>query len=591
MRKAWLAMLGGVGVLALWWWVLLESRTGIELGLGSLTYPTRFTSSTYGMFLGVSVVAIPLWYRAVAAWREAWPKSQLARELDALPDGRWVLLTSFLAFAAAMLVRSWVLRGAPLTDDEGVYVYSGQLLAQGRLWVESLEPRLAFDHVFLINDGRTYSQYPLGWPALMVPGLLIGAPGLINPLLSALTIPAVYGLGDALGGRSTARLSTVLFIISPMIATTAATLLSHTSAMAAGTWMLWVLVKRVNDPSPRWDAAVGALAGVVFFIRPGVGMALGGTVCLQWVAMRARVDIAALARRAASFAGPALVLAALFFLVNQAQTGSPWKLAYTRSLEYAEENQWRFAAWNHRAQFMTVFPIGDRADLAMAMLFRFNADLFGFPLSVLPLLFLQWSSSLRPLVLTLAVFLGFHLFAADVGIDTFAPVHVFEAGSILVVLVAFGLTSLAARVPQVDVGAATIAAFIVGLSTLVPMRMLVVHRLAQDVLGPAEYLEEQHIENALIFPVGLPLQCSLYSTHFVFQAPPNPPNVDEAPVVWANHLTIERDRELAHTRFPSRAAYILTQTHDCGLRLVPLDSAEAGRLKASPAAEVSAPKN
>lgn len=574
-RSIALALLGGALWVGAWWVVLLDSRLGVEMGLGALVFPTRTTSSMNGMFLGVAVLAVPLWYRALSALSGALLRSRFAKELSALPEARWVVTLSFFAFAAAMLVRNWVLRGATLSDDESVYLFGTQLLAEGRLWVESPTPRLFFDHIFMVNDGRLYPQFAMGWPALLLPFWSLGLHPLLNPLLSALTVPAVYGLGDALGGRLPARLSTVLFVFSPMVATAGATLDAHTSALALATWLVWVLVRRSDASSARWDLLVGTLAGVLLLVRPDAGLSLGLLVCAQWLLVRGRGSKRALALV------PVVLAFALFAAINVAQTGLWWKTAAARAVEYAEENQWRFTVHNQATAEMALWPLGDRFDTAIALLFRLNADLFGFPLSLLPLMLLRLGRAHRPLVLTLTGFFVFHLFDTRVGIDTFAPTRVLEASGLLVVLTASALVSLQARAPNFDVAAAATAAFLVGWCTLVPMRAFNVHRLAQDVLAPTEFIEAQRLERAVVFNVDLPVQCGLLSTHFVNQLPPNPPDARTASVLWVNHLTIAEDRELARTAFPERSAWVLVEQNDCELKLLALDSVEAGRVSPS----------
>ena len=50
-----------------------------------------------------------------------------------------------------------------------------ELLADGRLWTASPPMPRFQDHPFLINDGRVYTHYFLGWPAQMLPDLWLGA--------------------------------------------------------------------------------------------------------------------------------------------------------------------------------------------------------------------------------------------------------------------------------------------------------------------------------------------------------------------------------------------------------------------------------
>lgn len=584
-RPVLLLVLGAAPV-AVWWYLLVNSNSGVDFGVGSIQFPTRITSSLNGMFMGVAVGAVAFWRVAVGL---AWPgpEGRFAREWRALPERTQVLLFSFLAFALAALTRSWVLRHAPLTDDEGAYTFSALLLKDGRLWWPSAPPelKLFFDNIFIINDGKMYSQYPLGWPALLAVALATGTQSLVNPLLSALTVPAVYGLGKHLGGRATAQWAAVLFLCSPMISTTAATLLSHTSAMAAVAWLLFIAHTRVDDRSPRWDALLALLLGVAVFIRPTVGVGFGAPVAAWWLWRRAWQHREGAAARLGGFVLVGLALGGLFLAVNAAQTGSPWKLAYQRSLEYARENQWRFSAWRSEMKFMADGGFKNVLEVAFSTLLRLNADLFGLPLSLAPLMAVAWARRHAVLAVSCVVFTVLHLFAHDVGVDTFAPVHFFELAAPLVVLSAEGLRRLAAESRAVL--SVVVAFFLVAVATLIPMRLWTLHLLAQDVLATPELLEEKHVENAVVFTATSPLQCTKFSRHFVFGRPVQHPALTDD-VVWANHLTIERDRALM-SAFPGRTGYVLMQDIGCNLQLVPLASPEAGKILPSPHLSLTTP--
>ncbi|PZR06348.1 MAG: hypothetical protein DI536_30195 [Archangium gephyra] len=580
-----LAFVVGVVPIAMWWFVLAYSKLGVNFGLGSLNFPTRITASIFATFMLIAVVSAPLWRITFEAFTLA-PGSRLARDLETLTESRWVALLSFGAFAVAALVRGWVLRGAPLTDDESAYQFAASLLTEGRLWAESAPPeiRLFFDTVFIINDGKMYAQYPLGWPALLAVGMVTGLTPVLNPLLSAATVPAVYGLGRHFAGPREGRIAGGLFIVSPMVATAAATLMSHTAALAAITWAFWVVATRAEVKSPRWDALLAFFIGAAVLIRPGVGVGFGAPLVAWWLYVRAFRTGEGRVVRLASFAVVGSVLGALFFFINHEQTGSMWKLAYTRSLEYAQENGYRFSAWSSPQKFMGGGGFYELTQVALAALLRINQDFFGLPLSLLPLAAVAWSRRLMVLAVPCAAFTFFHFFAADVGVDTFAPVHFFELAGPLTVLIALGVGRWVDR----GLGALVMAVLATAWATVIPMRFWSIHLMAQDIIAPLELVEEKDLHEAVVFNVGLPLQCLDLSHHFVFMRPFNHPDLADD-VVWVNHLSVQLDRELARRAFPGRAAYLLVQRIDCTLELMPLDAPEAERL-APPYPFINKPK-
>src|SRR5262245_32136900 len=164
-----------------------------------------------------------------------------------MPSRLFLVWTSPAPFAIPLVLRLRILHNAPLTDDESAYRFAAELLASGRLWVPSPPLKLFFDQNFIINDGRMYAVYFLGWPALLVPGVWVGMPGLVNPLLSALTVLPLYRALHHFVGTAWARGGVLLFLASPFIQIAAATGLAHTACLMALTWSLWMYVRTIRD--------------------------------------------------------------------------------------------------------------------------------------------------------------------------------------------------------------------------------------------------------------------------------------------------------------------------------------------------------
>src|SRR5262249_35896727 len=158
-------------------------------------------------------------------------------------------------FAIPLAIRLFVIHSAPLTDDEGAYRFGAELLASGRLWVPSPPMKLFFDQNFMINDGRLYPAYFLGWPALLAPRVGFLSPGIVTPLLSAATVPFLFRLLRSVVGASWARAGVILFLSSPFLQTTAATELSNTSWMLLIAWALSELML-LEGRTSRWQAHV-----------------------------------------------------------------------------------------------------------------------------------------------------------------------------------------------------------------------------------------------------------------------------------------------------------------------------------------------
>ncbi len=364
-----------------------------------------------------------------------------------MSERRFLLWTCAAAFAIPLAVRYGLMHGAPLADDESAYRFAAELLASGRLCVPSPPLKLFFDQNFMINDGRLYPVYFLGWPALLAPGVWIGAPGIVNPILSALTVPPLVRALSHFVGPSWARAGVLLFLSAPFLQIAAATELSHTSCLMALTWCLWMYVRTTRDDASLRDHAGFAFSfALAFCIRPQSALPIGLPLVLSWGWALWRLDRTPRLRAVLAFLLPSATLAALFLGSLWAQNGSPWRIGYTRGGEYLVENKFRFttfAAHDLTAvagfDFSQVGPAIARTAIGM---FRLNSDLFGWPSSfaLLVLALPALARGTRLLWTMVGSYLLVMLFQRDWGIDTFGPVHAFELS-----LPILGLTMAGAR--------------------------------------------------------------------------------------------------------------------------------------------------
>ena len=257
------------------------------LDLGTMVLPA--VRQTYVLFfwtllgsVAAGVLAVGLVRLQALAPRVGWPAAGRR-------DATWLAVTMAAAFLIACAIRAFVLRGADVTDDESAYRFMAQVLASGRLWVDSHPMKAFFDRIFMINDGKFYGQYFIGWPALMAPGVFLGATGYMNAFYSALTVPAVFLTVRRLAGAAAGRAATLLYLASPMLAVGAATELSHTTCLMAAAWSVYCLLRSREAPADwRWHAGVAFCFGLGVLIRPLSTLGVGLPILAAWF-----VDVAA----------------------------------------------------------------------------------------------------------------------------------------------------------------------------------------------------------------------------------------------------------------------------------------------------------
>ncbi len=588
-RRPWTVaglLAGAVLALSIFWAIGAHRLDWYELRLGS----TTILSSGYAQFLAYwalfgSVAALLFGYAFAALGGTKWAE-ETCEQLRATPDRHLILAFSALAFAIPALIHWRLLLGADLTDDESVYRFSSELLLSGRLYADSPPMKLFFDHIFMINDGKFYSQYFLGWPALLAPGLALGVPELMNPLYSALTVPAIFLTLRDLSGRGAAVIGVLLFLFAPMVQFTAATQLSHTSCMFALAWMTYLTVRANRGDAAWWlHAGIASTFSVAFFIRPTVAVAIGVPLLFVWAAALRKLSSEKRLVAVLSFAAPALSFALAFFAVNAVQNGSITYVAYKRAGDYARENGFHYAAWSSLPDDWTPsFGFGS-LDLALSRtgiaLTRLNFALFGWPIAFLFLPFASWLGQ-RAWILWLMVF-GFilsHAYLRSPGIDTFGPVHYAEIVLPIIMLSALGVARL--RNGLRDMGASPFVARLpvalcIGLIAAalfgyVPVRALALHEVSEVIRRPAVAAEE--IEGQAIVFTNRPFirrACSA-TRHFVFAQEVNDPDFENR-ILWANHLSVAHDRKLMEL-YPDRKGLLMLWGSDCRPGFVSLQDAE-----------------
>ena len=578
-------LLAGIG-LALFWssgWVSL-GRFRLDMGSIGLP-PTRM------MFFHLTWILFGGLFAGALAWAIARRMSdtgahlRFARAWTDGPDRQWVLAGSLMTAALVLFVRAVVLKGQPLTDDESAYRFMAELLARGRTWIESPPDKLFFDRGQMANGGRYYSQYFLGWPALLAPGVWLGLTGAMNALYSALTVPALFGVLRRLAGSAWARAGIVVYALSPMLLVGAGTGLSHTSCLFALAWTTWFALRSREEDAAWWvHAGVGGAFAVAFAIRPLTALGIGLPLLVYWFAgvlRRREGRVVALV----AFTAPAAVCAVLFLVTIASQTGSPLLSPYQATYEYSKANGFRFSAW-HAGMEVTI-P-GLRADgilpgLARAATgqLRLNTALFGWPISLLFAFAAGWTRAARLPWACFACFFVLHLPTGDAGVDTFAPVHHFELAWPVLLLTAIGAarwtrlggSGFAATLP----GALLASLLLANLVGYAPVRFANIARITTNIAMPQRAVEAAGIENAVVFvprPYA-PACLSQPARHFVYWWPLPTPDFDDS-VVWANHLTLGLDRTLLAEHFPRRRGYILAWSRECRVDLLPLEALSPG---------------
>lgn len=556
---------------------------GFALDLGSVILPTpRYVRFVLLWVLFGTVGATLISLGVAQACSRSAAFEAVRQRWEAMSDRQFQLAAGVLALLIPLLLRSALMSGSPVTDDESTYRFAANLLLSGRLWAPSPPLKLFYDQNFMINDGRLYPMYFLGWPALLAPAVWMRAPGVANPIYSALTIFPLFAIARRFVGAGWARAAVLLFLSSPFVQIAAATQLSHTSCLLALTCCLLMYLRTRESSATAWDHAGLAVAfSAAFWIRPQSALALGVPLLLLWgLDLRRRPKGRALAA-VGSFAVPGAAFAALFLATLWAQNGSPWMTGYARYVRYVAENGFSFTTF--RPQHVTSVPgLGLTNPLVAAVrtgagLFRLNFDMFGWP-SSFALAALAIRGTTRETRVLWAMVVGFglvFLFVMDAGIDSFGPVHMFELTLPILILSIVGVRRLQDRLVRPLLAPGLLVGLIVSAQIgFVPVRLHALQQITAHLAEALDAPERAGIHHAVVFaPTPFAPTCDGTPHNFVNFRPVNDPELQQD-ILWVNDLGLEEDRRFM-AGFPDREGYVMRWSPACEVEFYAIHGARA----------------
>ncbi len=311
-------------------------------------------------------------------------------------DAPFVFGIAFGAFALYAVIAQWVFAGRPLLIDEIVYVLQARDYASGSLTHLTRLPREFFAIMHEVDFGaRSYGQYPAGGPAMLVPGVWLGAEWLVGPMVGGLSVLAFAWLLPMLApewSRTVRRSAVALFALAPFGAFMFGSHMNH------ATTLLWLLIAMLglsravaSDSSPWWGLLTGLGLGVAATIRPldAAAFALPAGLWLGWRARRGFWG-APMGQWLLSGVGVAIPVAALL-VVNAQTTGHPLRFGYDVLWGAGHALGFHEAAWG------TVHTPARGVELVSLYLTRVSSYLYEtpFPALLLPAIGLWFARPLR----------------------------------------------------------------------------------------------------------------------------------------------------------------------------------------------------
>ncbi len=179
-----------------------------------------------------------------------------------------VIVSALFVFLFTNLFSYFIFNHIPRVHDEIDYMFQAKIFKSGKLYVSSPCAKESFDFPHMVNNGKWYSQYTPGYPFLLLLGLLIGAPWIINPLLASLSIILFYFIGKEMYDTNIGILAAILGAVSIWFLLMSSTMMSHTSGLFFISFFVLFLFRSVKNPSLINGVLAGIGLGMAFLIRP-----------------------------------------------------------------------------------------------------------------------------------------------------------------------------------------------------------------------------------------------------------------------------------------------------------------------------------
>lgn len=239
-----------------------------------------------------------------------------------------VLTAALFVFIISALFSFFVLDHIPHIHDEIGYLFQAKIFKTGHLYVASPCIKESFGFPHIINNGKWYSQYPPGFPLILLPFLFLGIPWLTSPFLGFLSILLFYWLGTEIYDRKTGILTAVLGSLSVWLLLMSSTLLSHTACMFFLLFFLFFLFRSLNTYSIKHGLLTGLGWGAAFLIRPYTTILFSFPFLIYFVVQSFPLKKKKLKNAVAAFV-LAVISITILMLYNQATNGHPLRMGYT----------------------------------------------------------------------------------------------------------------------------------------------------------------------------------------------------------------------------------------------------------------------
>ncbi len=475
----------------------------------------------------------------------------------------WALALIPLTAAAAFGARIFLFQGSAVSNEENVYRFTAQLLAQGRLTLHTDLPVEALGQRWgwLNHSSHWAGIYPYGWPALLAIGYLAHSPGIVNPLLAAAALWLAAALARRAYGAGAVTLTLLFLATAPFFTLTAATDMSGPAVATGVLAAMLAACSYAENRETRWLACCGMASAAALLCQPQTSVALLAPwwIWLLWKERRPG--------KAILWIAPVVAAAAAILALNALRTGSAFETPHDAALR-AWGVDLSSSTFGFGVNYAAVGGVGvHTAGLGILFdfvnLLRLNYWLLGWPLSLLLICCAPMTRATKLFLSSVAVLLAVSVTSHDPGVTVTGPSQYFETACLLVILAAAGADRLDRWYRETPAGqfapqgwTALIAAIlVVNLAMFLPVQLRSLAAMSRRNGLLEKTVRQQATAPAVIFVSSLRPPGSTPDAALSYVAdPPMSASTDE-PVLFLNSSDPQQDREVRQKYFPNRHAY------------------------------------
>ncbi|MEI7998517.1 MAG: hypothetical protein WCH62_03315, partial [Candidatus Omnitrophota bacterium] len=183
------------------------------------------------------------------------------------------LILIIVGFAVLSYMSLVIFRDYPFCMDEYSCLYQAKIFASGHFYfqapahTENILTKLLESHMRFFN-GRIFSEYPPGFPFILALAVKFWVPGLINPVLSILTILVIYLMGVQLSGALFALLAVLMMVSNSYFLGYGASYFSQPLSLFLTSLSFFFYLKFKTKRNEMFLNATALSVGLLMLVRP-----------------------------------------------------------------------------------------------------------------------------------------------------------------------------------------------------------------------------------------------------------------------------------------------------------------------------------